>query len=684
MLKAPRASLAFVALLLAAGCGPEQPAASPDCAKAATPPEPPRPAASAVASAAPAPAATGYSGHGAESVSPEVLAEFAPTPVPAEIIARVQALLDVKAPGAGRLSPDGKALYFSWSISGTRQLWRLDGPKQFPVQMTGGDAPTGIVATTPDGKWLILSRDRSGEENPGLYLQDPKGGPLTVIQHKPKVQTTFFFVSDDSKFVYFRANDVKQATYVIYRWDIEKKQREVVFDQQEGIWAVADAKADGRLLLAKEVGSNMSEYFEYDPAKKSLTPLFGQGERQDYNAEYGAAEGEVIVQTPKLGEFRRLYSWKAGTLTPISPDIKHDVDSFSIDRQKARILYNVNEGGYMRLHGLDAKTFKALKLPAFPPSDHVLVASTTPNGKFTTFSVDTGKGPQLSYSLEWKSSKLSEWHVPSSPEIDTSRFARAALEQYPARDGTMIPMFVRRPEKCDKPCPVVVNFHGGPEGQTLAGFSVSAQAFVDAGFVFVAPNVRGSDGYGKTWLHADDGPKRLDVITDIEDCARFIRKSWGDGGKEPKVGIMGGSYGGYSTLVGMSMFAGAYDAGAENVGFSSLVTFLQNTAPYRRPLRISEYGDPDKDREALIKLSPITYIDRIKAPLLLIQGANDPRVPVGEAVQVYRALQAKKLPAKLMIFADEGHGSQKRENVALTMGHMVRFFQEHLLGKKAP
>jgi dipeptidyl aminopeptidase/acylaminoacyl peptidase len=147
---------------------------------------------------------------------------------------------------------------------------------------------------------------------------------------------------------------------------------------------------------------------------------------------------------------------------------------------------------------------------------------------------------------------------------------------------------------------------------------------------------------------------------------------------------MGGSYGGYSTLVGMSMFAGAYDAGAENVGFSSLVTFLQNTAPYRRPLRISEYGDPDKDREALIKLSPITYIDTIKAPLLLIQGANDPRVPVGEAVQVYRALQAKKLPAKLMIFADEGHGSQKRGNVALTMGHMVRFFQEHLQGKKGP
>ena len=192
------------------------------------------------------------------------------------------------------LSPDGKTLYFSWSISGTRQLWRLDGPKQFPVQMTGGEAPTSLVDITPDGKWLIISRDRSGEENPGLYLQDPKGGPLTLIQHKPKVQTTFFLVSDDSKSLYFRANDVKPESYVIYRYDLEKKQREVVFDQ-EGIWAVSDQKPDGRLLLAKEVGSNMAEYFEYDPAKKALTPLFGQGERQDYNAEYGASEGEVIV-----------------------------------------------------------------------------------------------------------------------------------------------------------------------------------------------------------------------------------------------------------------------------------------------------------------------------------------------------------------------------------------------------
>ena len=675
-------ALALLTSLAAFGCDHEQTAAFPDQGKAA-PPAPPPAAPSAAATAAPAASATPYSGHGLSSVTPELLAEFAPAKLPPDVSRRIQAMLDVRAPAAGRLTETGKALYFSWSISGSRQIWRLDGPQRFPTQVTGGEDATALSTITPDERFLVLSRDRKGEENPGVYLQDTKGGPLMEVQHKPNVQTSLEFVTDDSKSLYYRANDITTESYAIYRYDIADKKRELIFDQP-GIWSVADWKSDGRLLLAKEVGSNMAEYFEYTPSTKALTPLFGQGEREDYDASYGAAEGEILVRTPKLGEFRRLYSWKAGKFTPISPDVKHDVEMFTIDRQKQRILYQLNEGGYFKVHGLDAKTFKEAKLPDFPAADNVYIGGTTRNGHYTTFSVDTGKGPIQSYSADWKTRKLVAWHAGSSPEIDASHFARQTLESYPARDGTAIPMFVRRPASCDKPCPVVVAFHGGPEGQSTAGFNPSAQAFVDAGFIFVEPNVRGSDGYGKTWLHADDGPKRLAVITDIEDCSKYIRATWADGGKAPKIGIYGGSYGGYSALVGMTMFAGAYDAGVEIVGFSNIVTFLQNTAPYRRPLRISEYGDPDRDREALLKLSPITYIDKVSAPMLLMQGANDPRVPVGEAVQIYRALEAKKLAAKLYVFADEGHGAQKRENQALMLGHSVRFFQEHLQGKKSP
>jgi dipeptidyl aminopeptidase/acylaminoacyl peptidase len=190
--------------------------------------------------------------------------------------------------------------------------------------------------------------------------------------------------------------------------------------------------------------------------------------------------------------------------------------------------------------------------------------------------------------------------------------------------------------------------------------------------------VRGSDGYGKAWLNSDNGAKRLDVVSDIEDAAIYMKRAWAKDGVVPKIGVMGGSYGGYSTLFAMTRYAGAYDAGVATVGMSSLLTFLENTAPYRRALRVAEYGDPVKDREALIKLSPISYIAQLKDPLLIIQGASDPRVPVGEAVQMYEAAQKRGVAAELILFADEGHGAAKRENQVASIGHTLRFFQTYL------
>ena len=686
---------------LLAACGP----ATPD----ASAPPPPCTSATAVASAAPtstaaaAPGGSAYAGHGSESIAPEVLAKYAAPRLPADVSRHIQAMFDVRAPVGGMLSPDAKRLFFGWTITGVRQIWRVDGPMKFPTQLTGGEDPTSLVEATPDGKWLVVQRDRKGEEYPGLYLLSPDGGPLQEISHKAKVQTQYLFTTDDSKYVYFRANDKKPDAYAIYRYDLGAKKIEPVFDQ-DGLWTVADHQGTDKLLMVKEVGSNMEEYFEYDVASKKLTPLFGQGERENYKAAYAKNAGEIVVLTPKLGEYRRLYLWKEGKLTPISPEMKHDVSDFDIDTPKGKIVYQVNEGGYTRLRAMDAKTFKDLALPKLPEADHVYHTSTTHDGKYSLVTIDSGTDLLASYVLEWKSKKLTKWHSPSAPEIDVSKFARVKLSEYPARDGTKIPMFVRAPKECDKatrdgapdragassapnpgaPCPVLIMFHGGPEGQAISGFSPRAQLFVDAGFILVEPNVRGSDGYGKTWLHADDGPKRLAVITDIEDAAKYARTAWAVNGKAPKVGVLGGSYGGYSTLVAMTMFAGAFDAGASVVGMSNLVTFLMNTAPYRRKLRTSEYGDPEvqADREALVKLSPMTYLDKVNAPLLIIQGATDPRVPAGEAIQIKEAMDAKKLPAELVIFADEGHGAQKRENQVLQYGHMIRFFEEHLQGKK--
>lgn len=630
--------------------------------------------------AASAPQST-YKGHGAESVPAEVLQKYAPKPLPPDLARRIQSMMDVRAPGMGRVSPDGSRLYFTWAVTGVSQVWSLDGPERFPRQLTGGEDRTGIVDITPDGKTLVISRDRKGEENPGLYVMPSAGGPLTTVQHLPKVQTFFQFLTPDGKWLYFVANDQKPDSYAVYRWSFETKVKEPLVTEP-GLWNIADHRPDGTLLLRRSTGSLTSEYSEWNPETKKLTPVLGQGEKEEYEAVYGAAPGQLLVLTPKLGEFRRLCRFEKGKLTPVTGELKWDVSGFGIDDAKKRILYTVNEAGYTRIQALDAKTFQPLALPKLPEgADHVYFGSSTMDGRYTTFGVETAKAPRSSYVYDWETGSLTRWVLPSSPEIDTATFSAATLESYPARDGTPIPVFVRRPRACDPaPCPVVVEFHGGPEGQAQPGFSTYAQIFVDAGFVFVEPNVRGSDGYGKTWLDADNGKKRLQIWTDIEDAAAWARKTFAVNGKAPKVGVMGGSYGGYSTLVAMTKFAGAYDAGVSIVGIANLVTFLENTAPYRRILRISEYGDPEKDREALVQLSATTHIGKLKAPLQIQQGATDPRVPVGEAVQMYEAAKKTGVPTELIIYADEGHGAGKRENRVLMTGHALRFMQEHLKG----
>lgn len=680
----PRRSLVVVAALaFLAACAPSQPPVTLTAPPVSpgTPPPPdrsPPPGGSARAEGANAPGV--YSGHGADSVPPELIAKYAPTPLPPELSRKIQSMLDVRSPSSGVLSPDGKRLFFTWAVTGVSHVWRLDGPMRFPTQMTGGEDATGIAGVSPDGKLLAVSRDRKGEEYPGLYLQSADGGALTVVQHKPKVQTALGFFADDGKSVVFLANDRKPDAYAIYTYDIATKKIDLVFDE-DGNWTIDDHRPDGRMLLAKHTGGSSEEYYELEPKTKKLTPLFGQGEKEEFEARYAREPDAVLVVTRKLADFGRLYKWQAGKFTPISPEVPHDVQGFRVDRAREHVLYETNDGGFTRLAALDARTYKPAKVPAFAGADHVLVASVTDDGKYAALSVGTSKAPPQSYVLEWATGKLVQWHAPSAPETDTTHFAAATLESYPTRDGAKIPMFVRRPDGCDKamtPCPVVVAFHGGPEGQARPGFNTRAQLFVDAGFVYAEPNVRGSEGYGKAWQHADDGPKRLAVITDIEDASKFVRTAWAKGGAPPKVGIYGGSYGGYATLMGMTMFAGAYDAGASIVGISNLVTFLENTAPYRRALRASEYGDLARDHDALVKLSPITYVGKIKAPLILLQGASDPRVPVGEALQLHDALEARHVTSRLVIFADEGHGSQRRDNRVLEIGHVLSFFQQHL------
>lgn len=621
-----------------------------------------------------------YSGHGADSLSDETLQKFSPKPIPVQELDTIEKMLDIRKTSLGMLTDNGKELIFNWSVTGVSQVWKIRGPQKFPIQLTAGQDRTLLKGITPNGKWLILSRDRKGNEYPGLFLQKKSGGPLITIYQKSKVQVFYQFMTLDGKYLYFRANDEDPSSYSFYKYNLRTRKKEKIF-AGKGYWIIADYfHATQKFLFAKWKSNTASEYYTFDEKTKKLTPLLGQNEQEEYVVKFASTDQSFLVQTNKFSEFRKLYLYRSGKYKNIiTPKAKFDVDGFSIDTARTKVIVDVNNQGYHRVWAYSLKTFDRLPVPGFKKAIQVYFGATTRNGRYTTLGVETAKFPRINYVYDWKRQKLTQWTFPSFPEVDNKNFVKETLEHYVAEDGTKIPMFVYRSSYCQQNlCPVLVNFHGGPESQAIPRFSTLTQLLMKKNFIVVKPNVRGSDGYGKTWLHADNRAKRLKVITDIRDCGLWIKKHWKKKGQSPKVGVFGGSYGGYSTFMAMTKFAGTYEAGSAIVGMSSLITFLENTASYRRALRESEYGYLKTDRKILKKLSPITYIQQVKDPIQIIHGATDPRVPAGESVQIYHILKDKNLPVELTLFPDEGHGIRKRTNWAKTVYYIINFFEKHL------
>lgn len=624
-----------------------------------------------------------YQGFGAGSVSPEKIQKFAPKLNRPDLLRQVQQNLDVRTPGLGLISPDGKSLNFSWSVTGYSQIWQVSSPLSFPSQLTGGEGQTGLVGQTRDGKWLLVSRDFKGEEFPGLYLLPRKGGALVEIQRTPKVQTYFQFVSSDDQWVYFTANDVDPESYALHRWNLASQKKETVFSEK-GNWSVMDYDQKDQILLTKNLSNVAREIYLFNLKSKKLEPLIVGKEAHDVELLFTESANTYLALTNQGRDFKAVFKFSDGKYSLLREEAGSDIDSMSFNRQKNKLSLSVNKQGYTNPLVFSWPQMKAISFPAFDKTaDQVYLGSWSEDGDSVTVGVVSYNSPRKNYIYNFKTQKATEWVRGSQPEVDLSQAARAKLIQVPARDGASIPTFAYVPQACEKKlCPVVIHFHGGPEAQSTPGFNRLALLFNDRGFIYLEPNVRGSSGYGKAYLDADNAEKRLNVVSDIADLAVFAKKQYSMNSATPKVGVMGWSYGGYSTLLAMTQFAGSYDAGVSLVGISNLVSFLQNTAPYRRKLRVAEYGDPETQKEILLKLSPATYVDQLQAPLLIIQGVNDPRVPVGEAVQMQEKLAAKNKPVELVLFADEGHGSASRNNqateLALTIDFFIRKLQEPL------
>ena len=615
--------------------------------------------------------------------------QYAPKPLSSQISERVRRLLSINSIHNVLLSPDGQQVYFNSNASGVDQIWNLKMAKSLPIQLTTGEEKTTLQAISPDGKYLYFTRDENGEDLDGLFRLDTKTFEVQTLFHKPNTKAKFGGISEDGERIYFLANDKTPEYFSVYRFLSNDKKTELIHFSKSH-WKFFGEISPEQVYLYRTKGIRDRTLYTYDIPKKKLSLFLGKKNVPElgYFEPIPVKGGKVIVRSHHDSEFYRLYLWDGKIMEALSPQHKGDVVSYRYDSSKSVIYYELDQSGKTQLFGLNIESREHIKIPEakrfgkFRPTQFT-VQSTSQDGNFVAIRAQGPQLPDKIFIWDKKTDNLKAWTKTKSSLVSLRELNAPTLEHFLSEDGTQVPMFVRRPPEChNKVCPVVIHFHGGPESQSRPILNPLAEIFVQSGIVFVEPNVRGSRGYGRKFLEADDGRKRVEVIRDIRDVAQHIKKNWNIGDQTPPIGITGRSYGGYLTLYGMTRFPEEYDAGVAIVGMSSLVTLLENTAPYRRERRETEYGSLETDKDLLESLSPINYIKNISAPLLIIHGVNDKKVPVTEALQAHRMLQNHNPEPELILFEDEGHKVTRRDNRVLEYGHILRFFKEHL--KVAP
>ncbi len=365
-------------------------------------------------------------------------------------------------------------------------------------------------------------------------------------------------------------------------------------------------------------------------------------------------------------------AWRA-----LTGDIDWNVERIAISHDRRTLALSTNEDGYSVLRLLDTRT-RRLSPVRGAPRGYVRSLTFAPEAPVLGFTVQSATNTGDAYTYDLRRRRTVRWTQSEVGGLDASRFVEPTLERYETFDERQIPAFYYRPEG-DGPFPVVVYIHGGPESQARPWFSPLTQYLAsEAGIAVVAPNVRGSDGYGKSYLLLDNGTRREDSVRDIGALLDWIEAREELDGE--RVAVFGGSYGGYMVLASMVHYGDRLRAGVDNVGISNFVTFLENTREYRRDLRRAEYGD-ERDPEMrahLARISPVNNVDRMNCALFVAHGANDPRVPASEAEQIVEAVRRNGHDVWYMLARNEGHGFQKKNNRDVYLQLTVMFLMEHL------
>lgn len=583
--------------------------------------------------------------------------------------------------------PSKREMLIGTRFGDTAQIHRVAMPMGARTQLTFYPDRISSARYQPHtGDYFLFGKDIGGGEWYQIFRYDMSNGNVTLLTDgkSRNLGARWSNAGDRIAYASTRRNRADLDFYTMNPAD--KSTDKLLVENKGGGWRIADWSSDDKMLLVEEyVSVNESYLWTIDVATGNQTLITEKGgPKVAYSAIGFSADGKgVYVTSDRDNEFQRIaYIDLASKQPKYLTNYNWDVASTDLSVNRKLLAFELNENGLSTLHVLDLAKGKELKLPKIPVG--VLGAIRWhENNKDLAFSISSAQSPSDVYSLDVTTSKLDRWTNSETGGVNTANFAEPQLIQWKSFDGKEISGWLYMPPaKFTGRRPVIVNIHGGPEGQSQPAYLGRNNYYInEMGVAMVFPNVRGSTGYGKTFVALDNGFKREDSYKDIEELLKWIKQQPNLDGN--KIMITGGSYGGHMTLAIATRYNDLISCSVDVVGMSNLVTFLEHTEAYRRDLRRVEYGDErdPKMREFLESIAPMNHVKNITKPMFVIQGANDPRVPKGEADQIVAALKEQKTPVWYLVGKNEGHGFSKKANADFQFYSTILFVDRYLLGQ---
>jgi len=617
--------------------------------------------------------------------------------IPVDIVDSLNRYQNVRSASFQTWSGDGKSLFINTRFGDVGQLHRVDMPMGARHQVTFYSEPVGEVARQPKGSSLVFTRDAGGSEFSQIFLLDPAGGDAHMITDGESRNGAVIWDREGRRLAY-QSTRRNGASNDIWLADPDNPAgSRVVLESPDGSWwGPAEFSRTGtRVLVTNYVSITDSRVNLLDLDTGNVTLLAGGTTNPSVNVPLAFDDDNdgFWFITDRAGEFSVL-AWQSleegAEPEYITNEIPWNVDGGAISHDRRRAAFTVNENGRTAVYLFDPRTREYRRIDSIPVG---LVGGLefSPDDARLAMTINTANSPSDTYVLELRAgaldyAELVRWTQSEVGGLDTTTFIEPELIEFPTFDEVggaprKIPAWIYRP-RGSGPFPVVVSIHGGPEGQARPAFTSTYQLWLEKlGVAVIVPNVRGSAGYGKTYVSLDNGFNREDSVKDIGALLDWIEVQ--PDLDQDRVAVFGGSYGGYMVLASAVHFSDRLRAAVDIVGISSFVTFLENTQDYRRDLRRVEYGD-ERDPEMrahLEKISPVNNVEKIEVPLFVVQGENDPRVPVTESIQMVEALRQQGETVWYMNALNEGHGYRKKENRDIYQQATVLFLKTHLLSE---